>query len=914
MKVRPVWLVLLAVIVVTLIAWLSNSSIGPAWVKTSMLVGVIVVGAFAQSFVDWVFKRAADRRRAFELPEQRPPDSPAGLLRADQHVVPFIGRGEYAALQKWCQDGKNSPVGLLVGAGGVGKTRLALQLGAYLESRGWSVTVVGADREADALSTMRAVTGRPIFLVVDYAETRIGLVDLLREVASDPARVRVLLIARSVGDWWLQLGSDVAAVRQLLQTCPRWELSARVDATRSSAELVSSAVPSFAAALNVPVPSTIDVAVPEDAPLLVVHAAALVTVLRSRNHSKLTGRRSGDIGAVLDELLGHEMHHWERSAAQAGLGEVSLVVLQRAVAVACLLSARDEGDGASILRRVPDLRDDEPLRRQVARWLRQLYPTDTGYWGSLQPELVAETHVIRQLVDCPELITMDLAELREEQARRVLRTLSLGAVHHGAGVQLLEHLLRADIEGLVFPALTVAITTGGELGKVLARVVADAELVPQSLITKIDPEIPYPTTALASVAVAVARRLLAALPSDADLAEVVRCQERLGTVLAQDGQPGEALLHLEQAVALYQRLLITDRDRYRPGLARVLHRLGIRHADLGRLEKAITYAKQAVEHYRAQSGDAQEQYLADFAACLNNVGIWLTELGRHDEARPYLQEAVNYFQTLVEADPDRHLHLRDQAQDLINQGLRTEQLEDLVERSRRRVDTDRDRFLPDLARDLHNLGNRLASQGQHAQAQPHLEEALACYRELARTTRSYRPDMAACLHDLGVNLAGLDRLTEALARMQQVVGLRRELAETNPQRHQPELASSLDHLVVVLYRMGRHFDALSPAEEAVGLYRLLVSTTAGRFRPELARALVNWSVSLSELARHAEALPAAQEAVDTYRELASVEPHRYQPRLAHALDNLAVDFSALYRHVEADSSRREARRLRRSHD
>jgi tetratricopeptide (TPR) repeat protein len=914
MKTRAIWLVVLAVVVVTLAGWLSNSSIGPPWVKTSMVIGVIVAGAFAQSFVDWVLKRAADRRKALELPEQRPPGGPASLLRPDQHVVPFIGRDEYAALQKWCQDDNKNPLGLLVGAGGVGKTRLVLQLGAYLQSRGWSFIVVGADREANALSIMRAVTGRPIFLVVDYAETRTRLVDLLREVANYPARVRLLLIARSVGDWWLQLGADVAAVRQLLHTCPRWELSAKLDSARSSAELVRAAVPHFAAALNVPVPSTIDVSVPEDAPLLVVHAAALVIVLRSQHHPTPGDRHPSDIGAVLDELLGHEMHHWERSAAQAGLGGLSLVVLQRAVAVACLLSAVDESDGASILRRVPDLRDDEPLRRQVARWLRQLYPADTGYWGALQPELVAETHVIQQLDDCPELIMTDLAQLREDQARHVLRMLSLGAAHHSAGRQLLEQLLRADIEGLVFAALTVTTTTGGELGAVLACVLADTELVPQSLIAKIEPEIPYPTTALASVAVTVADRMLTALPSDADPAEVARREEEVGTVLAQDGRSREALSHLERAVALYQQLFLVDRERYRPGLARALHRLGIRHADLGDLGEAVSYARQAVELYRERAEGMHDRYLADFAACLNNFGIWLTELGRYDEARPSLQEAMQHFQVLAEVDPDRYLNLRDQAQDLINQSMSTKQLEDLVQRSRRRVESDRDRYLPDLARDLHNLGNRLAGQGQHAEAQRHLQDALTCYRELARTTRTYDPEMASCLHDLGVTLTGLNRLTEALACMQRAVELREVLAEANQQRHQAELASSLDHLVVVLYRMGRHLDALLPAEQAVKLYRQPANNPAERFRPELARALVNWSVSLSELARHAEALPAAQEAVDIYRELASDDSQRYKPRLAHALDNLAVDFSALSSHVEADRCRREARRLREPQD
>ena len=43
--------------------------------------------------------------------------------------------------------------------------------------------------------------------VVDYAETRIGLGGLLRAVAADRGSVRVLLLARSAGEWRDRLGS-----------------------------------------------------------------------------------------------------------------------------------------------------------------------------------------------------------------------------------------------------------------------------------------------------------------------------------------------------------------------------------------------------------------------------------------------------------------------------------------------------------------------------------------------------------------------------------------------------------------------------------------------------------------------------------------------------------------------------------
>lgn len=918
MRERTAWLILFAMVVVGLIAWLTTSDIGPAWVKTSVIVGLAVVGAFAQSFVDWVLDRAAARRKAAEVPEQRSAENPAGLLRADRHVVPFIGReDEYAELREWCRDDK-APVRLMVGGGGVGKTRLALHLSEYLRSCGWSVAMVAADREADALDTLRAVTAHSIFLVVDYAETRTGLVTLLRSVAGHPAHVRVLLIARSVGDWWWQLGSDVAAVRDLVQAYPPFELSAQVDSARSPDDLVRAAVPHFAAALGVPTPSNIEVTVPGEVPLLVLHAAALLAVLRSRDPVAPAGRLVADLG-VLDELLGHERRHWEHSAARAGLGHLSPVVLERVVAVACLFGTVDESDSAEILRRVPDLGDNEGLRRQVARWLRQLYPTGSGYWGPLQPELVAERHVIEQLVRFPELTRSGISELRPEQTHQMLTVLSLGAAHQPAGLVLLEQILRADIDELVFPALEVATTVGGGVGTVLVRVLTDAPLTPPTL-GEIAAAIPHPTTALAGVAVAVTRRILDSLPSDTDLAVTARWHARLGIVAAQAGRP-DALFHVETAVGLYRRLVEADRGGYLPDLARALHNLGIRHAEQGRHDAALEYTEQAVDHYRTLSENKPDDYRPDLAACLNNLGIWLAELDRHAEALPHLQEAVECYQALAEADPDRYL--RDLAQALTNQDLSSSkvpleplpQLESVVEHNRALVENNRDRYLPDLALALHNLGNRYAKQDRRGQAQPRLAEALSCYRTLARSSPDrYRPDLAACLNDLGVNLDGLGRRAEALPCAREAVDLHRSLAATSPQRFRPELARSLDIVVVLLSRMRHYGDVLPHAEEAVSLHRLLTGTDPHRYRPELARALTNLSVSLSELTRHSEALPAAEEAVEIYRQLAGTQPDHYWPHLARALNNLAVDLAGLSRHAEADRCRHEADRIRGEHD
>jgi tetratricopeptide (TPR) repeat protein len=719
------WRVFSASLLTTLgagLLMLRSERVETATAKPWWLAGAAAVAVGGPFWVDWVHKRVVAKELATAVAELLPADSPAGLLRADRHIVPFTGRAnEFDKLRDWCRDRKPG-VRLLVGPGGVGKTRLALHLGEYLRSAGWSVTVVGAGREAEAFTILRDATRRSsIFLIVDYAETRTGLVDLLRSVAASAAHVRVLLIARRAGDWWLQLRSDVPAVQDLVDPDPPMELPARVDSAVSPTELIRIAVRSFAEELGVPVPTGIVATPPADeVPVLALQAAALLAVLQSRERRAPVEPLLADIG-VLAELLRHERRFWVHSAEQAGLG-LDLVVLQRAVAVACLFGARSESDGAEVLRRVPDLRDDESRRRRVARWLAQLYPSGAaGYWGLLQPELVAETHVIEQLTECPELVMADLSELRDEQARQMLRVLSMGTAHQPVGVEQLENVLRADIERLVYPALEVAKVTGGALGAALARVLSDAPVTLETLRT-IEEAIPYPTTALAETAVVVTSRILDMLSPDAPDAERARWYLQLGVVLAQAGRADEALRPIEIAVEYYRTLAGTDRLRYLPDLARVLHRLGNRYAEQGRHVDALPDTEQAIEYYRELVAHNPDDYRADLAGSLSTLGLCLDELGRHTEARAPLNEAVQCYWELVETD-DRYrrnlvrasLNLRrSESRVPLDIGI----LETAVEHNRTLVETDRDSHLPELARSLCDLGKGYAEQDGHEQGRP----------------------------------------------------------------------------------------------------------------------------------------------------------------------------------------------------
>jgi len=256
-----------------------------------------------------------------------------------------------------------------------------------------------AGAEAQAVQSARAANPGRLLLVVDHAETRAGLSELLRAVPVDPGPRRVLLVTRPLGERWDRLidGSVPAVARLLTETEPV-RLDGPVRADASDAGLAEAAVPYFAGALAVPLPGRVEIEVAaRRMPVLMLHAAALVALLR-------VGADPGPVlrvvvsDRVLAELLEHEARYWRRAAVAAGLPDDGMLVKQ-VVAAAALVSAGSVAEAAALVQRVPDLAYSPPERRLLwAQWLYAVYPAGAdGRLGSPQPDLLAETHVAAQL-------------------------------------------------------------------------------------------------------------------------------------------------------------------------------------------------------------------------------------------------------------------------------------------------------------------------------------------------------------------------------------------------------------------------------------------------------------------------------------------------------------------------------------
>ena len=508
-------------------------------------------------------------------------DRIAGLLRPQAQVVPFRPRPELGELRGWCRAPGHIAVRLVTGEGGAGKTRLATQLARDMEDDGWQVLWVPPGVEPGAVGAARR-DGRPALLLVDEADARTTVVRLLTEVAADVdgPDLRVMLLARSAGDWWYELVIGTGSrVGDLLTAAPPIQLGPLARGTAQE-EVFDAAVAEFAAKLNVTRPAATLTLSDPDAVVLVVHTAALSAVL---DHiAPASGEQPRSSTKVLDSLLRREARYGAQAADARGL-DLDAARQRRAVAAACLIGADSEPAAVRLLRRIPGLVETAEQRGQVARWLHDLYPgpatadRDVSEWlGSMRPDRAAEQLVVGELTNDPRLIDALFTGLDESSAKKALTTLGRAALHYSDAVPLLARALATDLEQLAIPALAVAVNTNPMIDGLIADTVA-AQVLPAPALERMAAAIPRRSVALAKTAVAVLQRL--ADESSAGSAERASWLSDLSTCLADLGRQEEALDTIEEAVTIWRGLARARPGEYLPDLATSLNNRSLQKRD-----------------------------------------------------------------------------------------------------------------------------------------------------------------------------------------------------------------------------------------------------------------------------------------------------------------------------------------------
>lgn len=326
-------------------------------------------------------------------PERMPPGA---LLRPDCAAsVPFHGREEeFGDLEDWCVAHRTLGIRLYTGAGGIGKTRLFLELCDRLRGRGWRAGFLLAEAAHASADLWAALIGQasPTLLVIDYAEHRRGeIAALLRAlVRARDGHVRIVALARGDGDWWELLKSEGHGVGDLLAG-PSTRVHELRPLAMGAAQRQASylmAARTFAGALGVPMSQAVppDLSADHFERVLLLHMSALAAVEGVPV--------AGDQG-ILDYVLRRERRFWAKQLVARGLPLVLDHAVAEAMAVITLGGGANDGAHARlILRQLPLLKDQtELIRREIAELLHSAYP-GTAFIEPMMPDLLGE-HLIQ---------------------------------------------------------------------------------------------------------------------------------------------------------------------------------------------------------------------------------------------------------------------------------------------------------------------------------------------------------------------------------------------------------------------------------------------------------------------------------------------------------------------------------------
>lgn len=827
--------------------------------------------------------------------------SPAALLSAHAQTVGF--RGRQAIMQQlldWCASNEGFGMWLWHAGGGQGKTRLAVELSRLLAARRWAILWLRGDAAGPLLDVVAGVTV-PLLVVVDYAETRTELLtELLRVLTghSGASAVRVLLLARTVGDWWRGLATRDRHTEHLCESARTSVLPILDGETGAGPDAYRQALTDLAVALAaLPAYQGRDwtgiagrladqgprAAAGGPVSVLTTQMSALADLL---DVAVAAGEAKDQTGwPVEDRLLSHEHHWWWATAEAERLlpGTLNKKTLLDALSTAILFGAGDDDHADTLLRQLQTLADQRRDRRdRVQAWIGRLYPppADGGNrrWGSLQPDRLAERAAGLHLQSYPRLPDQVLPAATTEQRIQLITVYTRAAAQpafHQTLDQPLTDLIFRHPQLLAAPAVHVAaqVEAPGPLISALRRLTSDPLTSLDNLAAMA--KVPVFGGNLAGWAVELGRRLVGEyrprVTTDPDtfLPDLATALATLSLSLGLLGRWKESTAAIEEAVDIRRQLVAAHPDAFLPDLGRALNLLYDRLRGLGRWEDALAAIEEAVAIFRELASANPDTFRSGLGVSLQGLAVTLGELGRWEEAVVRSEEAVAIFRGLAPAQPE----------------------ESLV----------------GLATSLGYLAFVLGKLGRPQDCLAPSEEAVTAFRQLAVAYPELcLPGLAESLTALSRVLGGLGRWEEGLATVEEDVAIRRRLAAGRPDRFLAGLAESLTMLSLFLGGRGRREEGLAVSEEAVAVYRKLATGRPDHFLPGLAMALHNLALSLGGLGRWGEALGPSDEAVALFQRLAAGQPDQFLAGLAESLTALSGVLGGLGRREEALSVSEEA--------
>jgi hypothetical protein len=795
-------------------------------------------------------------------------NNPASLLHARRRVVPFHGwlrAAETAALRAWWQRDDPVAIHVVVGPGGVGKTRLSLELSAQAREDGFAAGFVPARATESDFAGLFAADACAV-AIVDYAETRpaIGrwLERAAERAASGEQRTRIVLVVRALGDWWEALLRNCnSELDALLRASDPIMLDPDALDDDARARIYAESAAQFARILGVAQPTAPcpDLSSPRFGRVLYLHMAALAAV----------EERSSTVHTLLADTLRRERQFWSRELPGGDWSSDHMARrlhrdIDRAVAALALAGGADSDERVDVLLARSGV--DLTLRNGLKQRIIDLYPgtgDDTSpraHVSPLEPDLLAEAHVATVLLDranAPDFVPSlfagdppgavlpalellgrvagDPAEVADGETERLDRCLR----------SALSGLIAGDLDGRAAVALAVAVGLAERrLRCPLAEVLDD--LVRKQGTPALAESLAAGTIPLAVSTRPVCEWILRTASATEDPEKRFRALIRLAAIeLGQERRDAAHTTILRACEAAQAWSSDESEALWSTALGTGL--MGLVESEIGEIESAVQRTRESLVIFDALSGDIPAERREMLCLYLHlGHGIALLRSGARVAAIEVLRNVEAGYAALAAEDPS--VAAAEQA-------------------------------LTDFC-----LGQALGEGGRHSEAAVMLRRAVLVQRALAAEQRGTRlSELANSLVYLCDAEKRIGNTAAALAAGQDAVRLWQELADADPEAAAPSLAYAQLAVASTMITIGDHASARTAAACGVEMLRPLARRRGRVFAAVLVSGLNILGLALAGAEHRSAALAAFSEAQSTATALTAAHPEVNAPLPARCL-------------------------------